>query len=205
MTIGTMQMNGGGPTPTGKWVDVRTGDVRTVKTMVDDMSGGGATIMFIDGNVIPFSEFSMYYIQESDVEEHEQVIAETTSSVSSQPKLNRDLLMKGLEPVEEEILLDAGTERKPFPINNQTRAPKVEEISKQKQLVLELFDKAKEYPTIDAENILIKNIPTDALRTLHDYFDVTVDDIADILMEKCIDKSALRQSVINNINSILDT
>lgn len=200
MTIGIQQhMGGGGPTPTGNWVDVRTGDVRTVKTMVDDMSGNGATIMFTDGDVIPFSEFSMYYIQESDTDE---VGAEMTVNTSSQPALNRDLLMRGLEPKDEEQY-DI-PQRTIKPKNERIEIAAKSEISKQKQLLIDLFNKTEEYPTIDAENILIKNIPTDALKTLHDYFDVTVDDIADILMEKCIDKSALRQSVINNITSILN-
>lgn len=196
MTIGTQRQNniGAVPGPTGKWVDTRTGNIRTVKTLVDDMSGSGAVIMFTDGDVIPFREFSIYYIQESDADESNRPTADIADETKPR-KLNRGLLTRGLCPSGDGEVDNFSTVRTP--------ARKAATVSKQKQLLIDLFNKTEEYPTIDAENILIKNIPTDALKTLHDYFDVAVDDIADILMEKCIDKSALRQSVINNINSIL--
>ena len=169
-----------GPTPTGQWTDMRTGEVVTVKTMVDDMTGGGAQIMFYDNRVIPFKEFSMYYIQEDGIGGRDAEVNETAQKEHA--SLNKDLLMSGLQTSEPVI-----TPRPP--LNLQTENPK----SKEKQMVTDLLKKSKIKPAAVLDGLTLDGI--EPVKMLIDYFDITVDDIADAIVDEYINKDTIKEKV----------
>lgn len=88
--------------PTGTWINMKTGETITVKTMVNDMSGNGSQLMLTDGRLMSFAEFSNNYVQmeedstnpSNDISNNIDNINNTTSS--NTPKLNIDLLTSGL-------------------------------------------------------------------------------------------------------------
>lgn len=87
--------------PTGTWINQHTGEEITIKTMVNDMSGSGSQIMLTDGRLMPFSEFSMNYIQIDNKDENtgfnDTNINNNINNISHDSvPLNRNLLLKGL-------------------------------------------------------------------------------------------------------------
>lgn len=176
----TQQSGPAGPTPTGQWTDMRNGEVVTVKTMVDDMTGGGAQIMFSDGRVIPFKEFSIYYIQEDDI--GQSGAPADNQSQKEQVSLNKDLLMSGLQPPE-----PAAATRSP--LNLQTEEPK----SKEKQMVIDLLKKSKIKPSAVLDGLTLDGI--EPVKMLIDYFDITVDGIADVIVDEYINKDTIKEKV----------
>lgn len=172
-----VQNNSAGPTPTGQWTDMRTGEVVTIKTMVDDMTGGGAQIMFSDNRVIPFKEFSMYYIQEDNIEQTQNT---TIVKTDNQTTLNKELLMSGLATHEPVI-----TTRPPLNVTVTK--------NKERQMVIDLLEKSKIKPTAILDNLTLDGI--EPIKMLIEYFDVTVDDIADAIVDKYIDKNAIKDKI----------
>lgn len=89
--------------PTGTWINMKTGETITVKTMVNDMSGNGSQLMLTDGRLMSFAEFSNNYVQmeedstnpSNDISNNIDNINNTSSS-NTPPKLNIDLLTSGL-------------------------------------------------------------------------------------------------------------
>lgn len=173
------QNNPAGPTPTGQWTDMRTGEVVTVKTMVDDMTGAGAQIMFSDNRVIPFKEFSMYYIQEDDIEQNKA--AAKIGARKEQTPLNRDLLMSGIIPSEQVIGAS--------PPSKTT----IQSKSKERQMMIDLLEKSKIKPSAILDNLTLDGI--EPIKMLIEYFDVTVDDIADAIVDKYIDKNVIKEKI----------
>ena len=81
--------------PTGTWINTKTGETITIKTMVNDMSGNGSQLMLTDGRLISFTEFSNNYIQmeEDSTNQQNDMMSNTTKET---PRLNIDLLTAGL-------------------------------------------------------------------------------------------------------------
>ena len=174
------QNDASGPTPSGKWTDMRTGETVAVKTMVDDMTGDGAQIMFSDNRVIPFKEFSMYYIQEEDIGQNG---AEADSQKQKeQSSLNKDLLMSGLTPPEQAA-----------PAKRRLNLPPEPSESKERQMVIDLLKKSKIKPSAVLDGLTLAGI--EPVKILIDYFDITVDDIADALVSEYINKDAIKEKV----------
>ena len=169
-----------GPSPAGQWTDMRSGEVVTVKTMVDDMTGSGAQIMFSDNRVIPFKEFSMYYIQEDDAARGSQM--EDTGPQKEQSYLNKDLLMSGLTPPEPAVTAKR-------PLNLSAESPE----SKERQMVIDLLKKSKIKPSAVLDGLTLAGI--EPVKMLIDYFDITVDDIADALVSEYINKETIKEKV----------
>lgn len=169
-----------GPAPTGQWTDMRSGEAVTVKTMVDDMTGSGAQIMFSDNRVIPFKEFSMYYIQEDGIGQSGQ--GADTPAQKEQSYLNKDLLMSGLIPQGPVIATRP-------PLNLSTETPK----SKERQMVIDLLKKSKIKPSAVLDGLTLDGI--EPVKMLIDYFDITVDDIADVLVSEYINKDTIKEKV----------
>lgn len=177
--MNTSNQNNAGPNPTGKWTDMRTGDVVTVKTMVDDMTGGGAQIMFTDGRVISFKEFSEYYIQSDDLDDIR--VPQSNTNTESKVQLNRDLLMAGL-----------CSEKKEIETNN-----------KGVQTALDFFKKLDPKPEIDISTLKIKNIPFAPVQMMTQYFDVSSNDIANALYEMCFNKEAAKEFIKEYVEKLI--
>ena len=178
--------------PTGKWTDMRTGDTVTVKTMVNDSSAGGAQIMFTDGTVIPFKEFSVYYIQQEDYDTPPAAPANT---------LNISLLTAGMGNPEGQI---AGAETIGA-INDENSINENSIIgnNNKKQLVSALIDNLKERPRITIKDAIIENIPYAAISSLVKYFNISDDDVSDTIIEKFVTvndvTNAIKDIIRNNI------
>ena len=193
--------------PTGKWTDMRTGDTVTVKTMVNDSSAGGAQIMFTDGTVIPFNEFSVYYIQQEDYD--------TPADTPAHP-LNISLLTAGMGNREGQIAEadTAGTINDDNSINdNSINENSINENSinenyiignnNKKQLVSALIDNLKEHPRITIKDAIIENIPYGAISSLVKYFNISDDDVSDAIIGKFVTvndvTNAIKDIIRNNI------
>ena len=188
--------------PTGKWTDMRTGDTVTVKTMVNDSSAGGAQIMFTDGTVIPFKEFSVYYIQQEDYD--------TPPAAPANP-LNISLLTAGMGNPGGQI---AGAETigainddnsiNDNSINdNSANSNPIIGNNNKKQLVSALIDNLKERPRITIKDAIIENIPYAAISSLVKYFNISDDDVSDTIIEKFVTvndvTNAIKDIIRNNI------
>lgn len=91
--------------PTGTWINMKTGETITVKTMVNDMSGNGSQLMLTDGRLMSFAEFSNNYVQmeeedstnpSNDISNNIDNNVSSNTSSNTTPKLNIDLLTSGL-------------------------------------------------------------------------------------------------------------
>lgn len=178
--------------PTGKWTDMRTGDTVTVKTMVNDSSAGGAQIMFTDGTVIPFKEFSVYYIQQEDYD--------TPPAAPANP-LNISLLTAGMGNPEGQI---AGAETiGAINDDNSINENSIIGNNNKKQLVSALIDNLKERPRITIKDAIIENIPYAAISSLVKYFNISDDDVSDTIIEKFVTvndvTNAIKDIIRNNI------
>lgn len=82
--------------PSGTWINMKTGETITVKTMVNDMSGNGSQLMLTDGRLMSFTEFSNNYVQmeEEPLNQQNDIITNNVQTETS--KLNIDLLTSGL-------------------------------------------------------------------------------------------------------------
>ncbi len=82
--------------PSGTWINMKTGETITVKTMVNDMSGNGSQLMLTDGRLMSFTEFSNNYVQMEEEPLNQQNDIITNNVQTETPKLNIDLLTSGL-------------------------------------------------------------------------------------------------------------
>ena len=82
--------------PSGTWINMKTGETITVKTMVNDMSGNGSQLMLTDGRLMSFTEFSNNYVQMEEEPLNQQNDIITNNVKTETPKLNVDLLTSGL-------------------------------------------------------------------------------------------------------------
>lgn len=82
--------------PSGTWINMKTGETITVKTMVNDMSGNGSQLMLTDGRLMSFTEFSNNYVQMEEEPLNQQNDITINNVQTETPKLNIDLLTSGL-------------------------------------------------------------------------------------------------------------
>lgn len=82
--------------PSGTWINMKTGETITVKTMVNDMSGNGSQLMLTDGRLMSFTEFSNDYVQMEEDQLNQQNDITPNNVQTEIPKLNIDLLTSGL-------------------------------------------------------------------------------------------------------------
>ena len=82
--------------PSGTWINMKTGETITVKTMVNDMSGNGSQLMLTDGRLMSFTEFSNNYVQMEEDPLNQQNDITTNNVQTETPKLNINLLTSGL-------------------------------------------------------------------------------------------------------------
>lgn len=217
-----------GPTLTGKWINTRTGETVTVKTMADDMSGYGAQVMLTDGSVMPFKEFSMYYVQAGDMEYGQPVPPQVTQSDiqydTSQLSLDRDIntvypddiinrdvpselnTISVAEPYYWDKPNEQSNQNKTLYNKEHDKTLHLENIKNTKSsMVRELLLKLDPKPKIDLSSVKILNIPFMPIQTMVQYFDVTPADIADAIYDLCFSPGNIKELISDYVkNSLLD-
>lgn len=176
----------------GNWLNTESGVIVTVTNVVEDSSG--KTILFLNnGTEITFEDFSKTYAQtDMSEEEIEQVYTTETKSGLSESAIDR--LMAGFghkvdvtqEPqqsseVEEKITI-------------------VSQSGKNEQMVEKIFDK------VDVEfgitiDVTKGEFPTKELNMLIDFFDVSYDDIVNVVYNKFISKDKLKETIHNYLET----
>lgn len=176
----------------GNWLNTESGVIVTVTNVVEDSSG--KTILLLNnGTEITFEDFSKTYAQtDMSEEEIEQVYTTETKSGLSESAIDR--LMAGFghkvdvtqEPqqsseVEEKITI-------------------VSQSGKNEQMVEKIFDK------VDVEfgitiDVTKGEFPTKELNMLIDFFDVSYDDIVNVVYNKFISKDKLKETIHNYLET----
>lgn len=195
------QPSGIGMQPTGTWMNQRTGELVTVDNMVNDLSQNGSQVILSTGELISFSEFARDYVQ---IDESENI------DNNNQPQ------EVNLEPEEHEFSLDepltnvnnvvSNTNNIIIPEDNNTSIINANNISKEKQMVIDLIDNLassrSRKPSVEISSVEIKNLPKEALSSLIKYFNVSVDDIVDIIFNKLVDKNIIKKCITDYIDDI---
>lgn len=197
------QPSGIGMQPTGTWINQRTGELVTVDNMVNDLSQNGSQVILSTGELISFSEFARDYVQ---IDESENI------------DNNNQVQEVNLEPEEHEFSLDEpltnvnnanNTNNIIIPEDNITLVPEINNInniSKEKQMIIDLIDNLassrSRKPSVEISSVEIKNLPKEALSSLIKYFNVSVDDIVDIIFDKLVDKNIIKKCITDYIDDI---
>ena len=202
--------------PSGTWINMKTGETITVKTMVNDMSGNGSQLMLTDGRLMSFTEFSNNYVQMEEEPLNQQNDITTNNVQTETPKLNVDLLTSGLGQDNNKLeIFDSTTYEIPFENENST-TPKQKQInldnnsyslndySKQQNIVKEFLNNLEKKPTINFKSIYIDNMPTEPISTFVKYLGVTKEDIVDVLYKELCNEDIIKNILTNYINDILE-
>lgn len=182
--------------PTGKWTDLRSGEEKIVKSMVDDMTGS-AQIMFTDGLVIPFKEFSQFFIQSEETDDDsvsalpspqslQNQMSNNVSTNVSNNKLNTDLLLSGLGNGNVNTIYNSNNN---FNNNKQPNEEHNEEHTDGYKIVEKFVNSLSPKPKLNIK-LDLENIPVDVIKTMVMFLGVREDDIVDYFMEYfCNDNS----------------
>lgn len=213
--------------PTGTWVNTKTGETITIKTMMNDMSGNGSQLMLTDGRLMSFAEFSNDYVQMEEDQTNSQ--NDIKSNVSTEtPKLNIDLLTSGLgnnnklesfdSPYETPFVNidENSTTTKPKRINldnaintisntiSINNSHSLNNYTKKQNIVKEFLDNLKKQPTINFKSVYIDNMPTEPISIFVKYLGVTKEDIVDVLYKELCNEDIIKNILTNYINDILE-
>lgn len=213
--------------PSGTWINMKTGETITVKTMVNDMSGNGSQLMLTDGRLMSFTEFSNNYVQMEEDPLNQQNDITTNNVQTETPKLNINLLTSGLgqdnnnitnnsnnklesfdSPYETPFVNIEGNENsttpKPKRINLDNNSCSLNGYSKQQNIVKEFLNNLEKKPTINFKSIYIDNMPTEPISTFVKYLGVTKEDIVDVLYKELCNEDIIKNILTNYINDILE-
>ena len=220
--------------PSGTWINMKTGETITVKTMVNDMSGNGSQLMLTDGRLMSFTEFSNNYVQMEEEPLNQQNDIITNNVKTETPKLNVDLLTSGLgqdnnnitnmyNMSETNVTINSNNKLESFDIpyetsfeNENSTTPKQKQInldnnlyslngySKQQNIVKEFLNNLEKKPTINFKSIYIDNMPTEPISTFVKYLGVTKEDIVDVLYKELCNEDIIKNILTNYINDILE-
>ena len=220
--------------PSGTWINMKTGETITVKTMVNDMSGNGSQLMLTDGRLMSFTEFSNNYVQMEEEPLNQQNDIITNNVQTETPKLNIDLLTSGLgqdnnnitnmyNMSETNVTINSNNKLESFDStyetsfeNENSTTPKQKQInldnnsyslngySKQQNIVKEFLNNLEKKPTINFKSIYIDNMPTEPISTFVKYLGVTKEDIVDVLYKELCNEDIIKNILTNYINDILE-
>lgn len=207
--------------PTGTWINMKTGETITVKTMVNDMSGNGSQLMLTDGRLMSFEEFSNNYVQMEEDQVNQQNDITLNDIQTETPHLNIDLLTSGLgqysnsdnklesfdSPYETPFVNDGeiGTlTNQSRRINLDNNSHSLNGYSKQQNIVKEFLDNLEKKPIINFKSIYIDNMPTEPISTFVKYLGVTKEDIVDVLYKELCNEYIIKNILTNYINDILE-
>lgn len=213
--------------PSGTWINMKTGETITVKTMVNDMSGNGSQLMLTDGRLMSFTEFSNNYVQMEEDPLNQQNDITTNNVQTETPKLNINLLTSGLGQDNNNITNNSNNKLESFDSpyetpfvniegNENSTTPKLKRInldnnscslngySKQQNIVKDFLNNLEKKPTINFKSIYIDNMPTEPISTFVKYLGVTKEDIVYVLYKELCNEDIIKNILTNYINDILE-
>lgn len=220
--------------PTGTWVNTKTGETITIKTMVNDMSGDGSQLMLTDGRLMSFAEFSNDYVQMEDDSTNPQndMILDTATynAQTKTPRLNIDLLTSGLgnnnknnnknninsnklesydspyeTPFDNMDEIDTRITQKRINLDKiNLNSHSLNGYTKQQNIVKEFLDNLKKQPTINFKSVYIDNMPTEPISTFVKYLGVTKEDIVDVLYNELFKDYEIKSILNDYVTGILN-
>ena len=177
----------------GQWMNIHTGDIITVANSFMDESD--QMILRTNKGNLSFDEFSRNYIQTSD-----EVIQEMSASEQlSQEQLDNNLILP-----DDDLLIDDVTVN----INDTnnvdiiTKEEKEEKDNSTNSIIEDIFNKIDTTPNIE----IVLNwdkFPINDIKTLTKYLNLTLEDIADYIVTKYVNKEIITLSVKDYLNNLL--
>ena len=196
--------------PTGKWINMRTGQTILVKDTFTE--GDRMTVMCSDGRMIPMSEFSRDYVQ---MDESQQIGQQPQPAQPSRPALDENLLLKGMGQRPAEVskpVIDMPQDNTSYiGVHNDPYGGRWDngnyvigdvESAKINSLVDKLLDKCKS-PVITVD-LKWDNAPINELNMLKTIYDVTDEEIVDAVVEKFISLEAIKEQMTSRVNELLN-
>lgn len=179
-------------------LNIKTGVYKRVKTMVSGPDG--STIMFQDGDAIPFSEFSSDWIVDSEMtdEEFKEVSELNVFNINNNYSVNaqaqefdNDLLSKPLKlkkasnnvikkSPDEDVKNEDISAEAPELASDSPSMPKTPVNS----TITDLFNRLPDNVTVNADGFALNNFPVAFIRDFIKYFNINKDDLADGLLNK---------------------
>ena len=200
--MGGMGMGG----PTGKWINMRTGQTILVKDTFTE--GDRMTVMCSDGRMIPMSEFSRDYVQ---MDESQQIGQTPQPAQQSRPALDENLLLKGMgqRPVETtKPVIDMPQDNTSYigpgtvPEWYADTTVSLDQQKKTNSLVDKLLEKCKS-PVITV-GLSWDDAPINELNMLKTIYDVTDEEIVDAVVEKFVSLEAIKEQMTSRVNELLN-
>lgn len=212
--------------PTGKWINMRTGNTIIVKDTFTE--GDRMTVMCSDGRMIPMSEFSRDYVQMDESMTGQQTVQQPAQS---RPAFDESLLLKGMGPRLSEETAKMAQPQQPRPIvdmpmqdnsyigehndpyvsghndlyggrwDNGNYVMDDVESTKTNSLVTRLLDKCKT-PKITI-GLSWDDAPINELNMLKTIYDVTDDEIVNAVVDKFISLEAIKEQMSKKVNDLL--
>lgn len=179
-------------------LNIKTGVYKRVKTMVSGPDG--STIMFQDGEAIPFSEFSSDWIVDSEMtdEEFKEVSELNVFNINNNYSVNadvhefdRDILSKPLKrkKTRNNVIKKVPDEN----VKNEDITHKTPELASDSpsmrktsvnSTITDLFNRLPDNVTVNVDGFALNNFPVSFIRDFIKYFNINKDDLADGLLNK---------------------
>lgn len=198
-----LDMDMGGPMISGNWINQKTGDMVTVRDTY--MDGDNIYVMLTNGQQLSLSEFQDY-VQMSDDEYNSAGIKTGTAPTVPKPKQDASVIFDGMDKsadiehhttevndITNELnkILSADVEEPSIP----SKVMSSSQPSSGKSMIEKIFDKQTETPSLDV-NVSWDNFPIKELLMLKEYFDITDEDIASVIIEKFVNIDCIHDMMI---------
>lgn len=179
--------DGGGMGIGGRWINKRTGQTVNVRNSIMD---GDNMIIITDHGQISMMEFSRDYIQASDEIYDESGKVVGTEQVTPEDYGQNEDWLQIQEAMQNN---NVGQQFNAAPQLSNTN----------EQIIKKVFDKLSSYPKIDVD-IKWNEFPEAQIRTLVDYLEISIDDIAKYIIKNYVNIEALSLEITEILKSKLN-
>ena len=191
----------------GNWMNAETAEIVNVINVAEE-NNGTTFLILNNGESLSFDDFSKVYCQtDMTPEEIDNFSKSIGDSPSQESKSNLsesaiDRLMAGILPknVAEKTNIDISGEEKVISEQQPKKLTLVSNNSSNEQMVSKIFDK------LDIEFDICINVkkgvfPSKELVMLKDFFDVTDDEIRNVVFNKYVSKETLKKTIKEYLNN----
>lgn len=176
-------------------LNVKTGVYKRVKTMITGPEG--TTIMFQDGDVVSFSEFSQDWIVDSEMTDAEfsevsqlNIFNINNNIDSSVEEFDKDILTKPLKGIKNRNNKDNKKETVKH-IDDPKITVRPEIIIPDKHInttIMDLFSRLPDNVVVNADGFRLDNFPVEFIRDFIKYFNINKEELAEGLLNKYKDQ-----------------
>lgn len=177
----------------GQWMNIHTGDIITVANSFMDESD--QMILRTNKGNLSFDEFSRNYIQTSDEVIQEMSVPEQLSQEQS----DNNLILPDDDLLIDDVTVNIND------INNVdiiTKEEKEEKDNSTNSIIEDIFNKIDTTPNIEIA-LNWDKFPINDIKTLTKYLNLTLEDIADYIVTKYVNKEIITLSVKDYLNNLL--